>query len=83
LQRENERIRLKEPRNKSNCRGKMNEFAKAFSFLVQLELTDRLAMKAEVMTSLGLVPSTVCLVWLMRGAIKPARLSRCTAFTLR
>jgi len=67
LHREKERIFPKEPRNKTKCRGGMNEFTKAFSLLVKLKLRDRLAMRAKVMNSLNLVPARYTWYVLLRG----------------
>jgi len=41
-----EGIHPKEPRNKRKCRGGMNEIIRDISLLVQLELMDRIAMRA-------------------------------------
>jgi hypothetical protein len=72
------RKRLEEPRNKRKCRGRMNKFTKVISLLIHRELMDRLAMRAEVMTTLGMVH----LVWLARGVINLARFSRCITVTV-
>ena len=63
LHREKERIFPKEQRNETKCKGGMNEFTKAFSFLMKLKLIHRLAMRAKVTASISLVPSMVHLVW--------------------
>jgi hypothetical protein len=69
LKREKVIIRSEEPRSKRKCRGGMHEFIRAISLLVQLELTRRISMRAEVTTSLGPVLSTILLLWLMRGGV--------------
>jgi hypothetical protein len=78
LLREKVRKCSEDPRNRRKCRGGMNEFTREISLLVHYELMDRLAMRAEVKASLGLI----CLVWLTRGAINPARFSKSITITL-
>jgi hypothetical protein len=60
------------------CKGGMNEFTWAISRLVHHELMDGLAIRVKVKTSLGLVD----LVWLVRGAINLARLSKRITITI-
>jgi hypothetical protein len=79
LQREKVKKCSEEPRSRSKCKGGKDEFTREISRLVLRELMDGLAIRAELTTSLGLVR----LVWLARGAINPARLSRRTTITVR
>jgi len=78
LQREKVRKLSKEPRRRRKCRGGMNEFTRVISRLVHPKLNDGIAIRSEVTASLGLVG----LVWLARGAINPARLSRLITITI-
>jgi hypothetical protein len=78
LQREKVRKFSKASRRRRKCRGGMNEFTRVISRLVHPRLNDAIAIRAEVTASLGLVG----LVWLARGAINPARLSRLITITI-
>jgi hypothetical protein len=71
--------RSEEPRSRRKCRGGKDGFTRAIARLVLRELMEGLAIRAELTTSLGLVR----LVWLARGAINPARLSKRTTITVR
>lgn len=59
----------------------MHEFIRAIPLLVQLELTRRLAMGAEVTISQGPVLSTVRLLWLMLGGVGGINAARLVGHT--
>ena len=78
LHREKVRKHSEDPSNSRKCREGMNEFTRDISLLVHHELMDGLAIRVELKTSLGLVD----LVWLVRGAINLARLSKRITITI-